>query len=89
MLLVIDLEEVTSFIPLRDCCCCFVGGRLDLPTSSLHSMYKRSHSHCLVDLLIFEGEATCEEFPPNFCEFSDMFPKDLPCMSRICDLSSR
>ena len=66
-----------------------MGGRLDLPTSSLHSMYKMSHSHCLVDLLIFEGEATCEEFPPNFCEFSDMFPKDLPCMSLICDLSSR
>ena len=66
-----------------------MGGCLDLPTSSLHTMYKRSHSHWLVDLLIIEGEGTHEEFPPNFCEFSDMFPKDLPCMSLIRDLSSR
>ena len=61
--------------------------RLDLPTSSLHSMYKRSHSHCLVDLLIVESEATREEFPPNFCKCSDIFPKDLTCMSPIRDLS--
>ena len=62
---------------------------MDLPTSSLHSMYKRSHSYCLVDLLIVGSEATREEFPLNVCECSDMFPKDLPCMSPIRDLSSR
>ena len=62
---------------------------MDLPTSSLHSMYKRSHSHCLVDLLIVGSEATREEFSPNFFECSDMFSEDLLCMSPIRDLSSR
>ena len=66
-----------------------MGGRFDLPTSSLHSVHKRSHSHCLVDLLIIESEATREEFPLNFCECSDMFLEDLPCMPSICDLSTQ
>ena len=64
-----------------------MGGRLDLPTSSLHSMYKRSHSHCLVGLLIVESERSEERRVGKEC--SDMFLEDLLCMSSIRDLSSR
>ena len=87
--LVIELEEGYHIYPIEGLLLWIVGGHFDLLTFSLHSIYKRSHSHCLVDLLIVESEATRKEFPPNFYECSDMFPEDLLCMSPICDLSSR
>ena len=88
MLLVIELEEGYLIYPVEGLLL-FCGRSLRSSDFVFTCMYKRSHSHYLVDLLIIESEATCEEFPPNFCECSDTFPEDLPYMSSVHDLSLR
>ena len=63
MLLVIELEENYLIYPIEGLLL-FCGRSLRSSNFALHSLYRRSH--CLVDLLIIESEATREEFRPNF-----------------------
>ena len=71
-------RKVTFTLPFGDLGC-FVGDRVDVPMRSLHTLCKgKGHVDLLTSLFSSEVDPPLIEFPPVVCEYTDVFPEDLP-----------
>ena len=79
-------RKVTFVLPSGDFGC-FVGDRVDVPMRSLHALCKgKNRVDILASLFFDESGLTPIGFPPIVCEYTDVFPEDLPGLPPIREI---